>query len=376
MLYRDQRLIRYFDWVIPALVSVIALFGLLFIFSATYTAEQPSSSYFLKQILGLICGIGIYLGCCLIDYRTLLRWGYFCYIIVLGLLMFTLVKGVVGMGGQRWISLGFIRVQPSELAKLLFPAFAMHHFFTQKNDLPSFKHTFLPVLCILALSFMLIQKQPDLGTALIVASTGLIMLWLAGLPKQFFIIGGLLVGVGAPLIWHCVLRPYQKNRIAVFLGYGSAQKERYQIEQATIAIGSGGIWGKGLLHGTQNKLKFLPEARTDCIFAVLCEEWGFAGALLLLILFAALFLRMAVDILSLQDKTIQLFAFGTITHIIVSVIVNIGMVLGLLPIVGIPLPLFSYGLSNLWVTCASFGWFSRIIMQQRSFEQYLPTSIR
>jgi rod shape determining protein RodA len=199
------------------------------------------------------------------------------------------------------------------------------------------------------------------------------MIWLAGLPKRFFIIGGLLIGVGAPVMWHCVLRPYQKNRIAVFLGYGSAQKERYQIEQATIAIGSGGMWGKGLLNGTQNKLKFLPEARTDCIFAVLCEEWGFVGALFLLMLFATLFARMTFAILSLQDKRIQLFAFGTITHIILSVVINIGMVLGLLPIVGIPLPLFSYGLSNLWVTCASFGWFTRIIMQQKFFEHYLPT---
>jgi len=371
MPHRNQHLVRSFDWTVPLIALSICLIGLLCVFSATYTPEKPCSTYFYKQLAGLLTGIAVYFFFCLIDYRTLLRWGYFSYVAVIGLLVFTLLKGSVGMGGQRWINLGFIRMQPSELAKLLFPAFAIHYLAGQRTEQVSFFSTFFPVLIVLALSFILIRQQPDLGTALIVTATGLLLLWLAGLPKRFFIITGLVVCVGAPVIWNYVLRPYQKNRIMVFLGHGSAHKERYQIEQATIAIGSGGLWGKGLLNGTQNKLKFLPEARTDFIFAVLCEEWGLAGALVLLLLFALLFAQMARCILSLHDKTIQLFAFGTVAHIIISVVVNIGMVLGLLPIVGIPLPFVSYGISNLWVTCASLGWFSRIIMQQRYIEEYM-----
>lgn len=376
MPHRNQHLIRSFDWTVPLIALGICLIGLLCVFSATYSAEKPCSIYFLKQLGGLASGIGIYIFFCVIDYRTLLRWGYFSYLAVIFLLIFTLVKGSVGMGGQRWISLGFIRMQPSELAKLLFPAFAIHYLSGQQNERISFFSTFSPVLLVLALSFILIRQQPDLGTALIVTATGLLLLWLAGLPARFFLITSLMFCIGAPVIWNYVLRPYQKNRIMVFLGHGSAHKERYQIEQATIAIGSGGFWGKGLLNGTQNKLKFLPEARTDFIFAVLCEEWGLVGAMILLLLFALLFIQMARSILTLHDKTIQLFAFGTIAHIIISVVVNIGMVLGLLPIVGIPLPLVSYGLSNLWVTCASLGWFSRIIMQQRYIEEYMSPLIR
>ena len=150
----------------------------------------------------------------------------------------------------------------------------------------------------------------------------------------------------------------------VFLGQGDTQKERYQIEQAMIAIGSGGIMGKGLLHGTQNKLQFLPEGRTDFVFAVLCEEWGLLGALLVLFAYIALFFRLCVIIGQLKDRYIQLFALGIIIHMIFSTFINIGMVLGLLPIVGIPLPLMSYGISNLWITFASLGIVQNIALQR------------
>jgi len=156
----------------------------------------------------------------------------------------------------------------------------------------------------------------------------------------------------------------KKNRIAVFLGHGNTKKERYQIEQATIAIGSGGLTGKGLLRGTQNKLRFLPEGRTDFIFAVLSEELGLFGALGILILYTILFYRSLLIIQQLKDWYMQLFATGIIMHIILSTLINIGMVLGLLPIVGIPLPLMSYGISNLWITLASFGLFQNIAMQR------------
>jgi len=148
------------------------------------------------------------------------------------------------------------------------------------------------------------------------------------------------------------------------LGQGSEQKERYQIEQSKIAIGSGGLTGKGLLKGTQNKLAFLPEDHTDFIFSVICEEWGFLGALTILILFCLLFIRILYITIKLPSASLQIISIGLVIHIMLSVCINIGMVTGILPIVGISLPLFSYGLSNLWVTLASLGWLNNIAIRR------------
>ena len=267
------------------------------------------------------------------------------------------------MGAQRWIDLFIFRFQPSELAKLFLPAFITYHLFS-KNDVPKYTFSdFVPLLGALAVSFILILKQPDLGTALLILFSGFMLLWLAGLNKKFFI--GLFVVslISAPILWK-VLKPYQKNRIAVFLGQGEANKERYQLEQSKIAIGSGGFFGKGYKQGTQNRLMFLPEGRTDFIFSVLCEEWGFFGASFVLLLYALLFFHLFFVIASIHNFYGQLLAFGLLIHIILSTIINIAMVTGLLPIVGIPLPLMSYGISHLWITFASLGWINGIVIRQ------------
>jgi rod shape determining protein RodA len=359
----DRRYIRSFDWFGFLLIVIISSLGLLFVYSATYKPEQPYSLFFKKQLFGLVTGWIIYAIFCSIDYRSLMRWSYFAYIAVIGLLIFTLIKGSIGMGGQRWISLFFIKAQPSELAKLLFPAFATYYVISEDDMLSLSFSRFIPLLAILGISFLLIRKQPDLGTALILAFSGLVLLWLSGITKKFFIIGIVITLTCAPIIWH-FLKPYQKQRIAVFLGEGDTKKERYQIEQAKIAIGSGGMWGKGFLQGTQNKFLFLPESRTDFIFAVFCEELGFIGALCLIMLYLLLFLRFFSIINSIASPGVQLLATGVIIHIIISAIINICMVLGLLPVVGIPLPLMSYGVSNLWITFASLGWFNSIAMRR------------
>jgi rod shape determining protein RodA len=168
--------------------------------------------------------------------------------------------------------------------------------------------------------------------------------------------------ISTPVVWYS-LKPYQRDRISVFIGQGTTQKERYQIEQATIAIGSGGFWGKGLLQGTQNRLQFLPESRTDFIFAVLCEEWGFFGALFVLALYTLLFVRLLFMVQSIATPYVQFLAFGLLIHLLISALINICMVIGLLPIVGIPLPLMSYGLSNLLISCISLGWIQGIYTQ-------------
>jgi rod shape determining protein RodA len=360
----DRQYARYFDWIGFFLILTISCIGLLFVYSATYRPDAPFSMFFKKQAFGVIGGIVIYLFFCLMDYRSLMRWGYFTYIAVIGLLIFTIIKGSIGMGGQRWINVfGIFKFQPSEIAKLLFPAFATYYFVAEDDTIDKPFKRFVPVLCMLGVSFILILKQPDLGTALILAFSGTVMLWLTGISKKFFIISFVLGMLCAPIFWS-VLKPYQKQRIAVFLGEGDVRKERYQLEQAKIAIGSGGLWGKGFLNGTQNKLLFLPESRTDFIFAVVCEEIGFAGALAILGLYILLFLRFFFVINSINIPFIQLLATGVIIHIVLSALINICMVLGLLPVVGIPLPLMSYGVSNLWVTFASLGWFNGIAMRR------------
>ena len=288
----DRRYIKYFDWTSFFLIIALSFIGLMFVFSATYKPDIPYSGFFKKQLFGILSGLGIYFLCCTIDYRKALQMGlYWLSCIIIGLLAFTLIKGSIGMGGQRWIGFACVKVQPSELAKLFFPAFITYYFCTHRDYFENRWYDFVPIFIPLLLSTILVLKQPDLGTAIVLLSTGLITLWLAGLNKKFFIYGGLCALLATPVLWH-MLRPYQKARVTVFLGQGKTTKERYQIEQAKIAIGSGGFTGKGFLQGTQSKLRFIPASQTDFIFAVLCEEAGFIGALITLILYAILFLRL------------------------------------------------------------------------------------
>lgn len=356
---------RSFDYITFFLMLLLTACGLLFIFSATYNPDKPFSYFFIKQSIGICTGLIIYFLCLIPDYRNIMRWGYVAYFGVIALLLFTLIKGSIGMGAKRWINLFFFKLQPSELAKLLFPAYMINYLHMHKKTVIHSFGLFIPLLSMLGLSFILILKQPDLGTALIILFSSLILFWLAGLHKKFFFYGLMTIFIMSPLIWSFVLRDYQKNRIIVFLGQGDHKKEAYQIEQASIAIGSGGLLGKGLFNGTQNRLRFLPESRTDCIFAVLCEELGLLGALFIIICYILLFLRSFLLIRTLKDIYAQLFATGLILHILLATIINIGMVLGMLPVVGIPLPFMSYGICNLWITIASFGIFQNIMMQCR-----------
>ena len=362
----DRRHIRNFDWIGFFIIIVLSIVSLLFVFSATYRVKAPCSIFFKKQLFGVLSGIGLYFIMCYLDHRTLERWGYFLYFATIGLLLFTLFKGTIGLGAQRWINLGLFKFQPSELAKLFFPAFFTHHltgYISGKLGGNIKFRIFVPILVVLGVSCFFILKQPDLGTALIILFSGLLMLWLAGMPKQFFVITGIMVLILAP-VGSRYLKPYQKKRILVFLGGGSSNRERYQIEQSQIAIGSGGIWGKGYLRGTQNRLNFLPESRTDFIFSVICEEWGFVGAATILFLYLLLFLRLLAVATTINNVSMQLLALGLIIPSMISTIINISMVIGLLPIVGIPLPFVTYGITHLWITFASFGWFNGVVSRR------------
>ncbi|MFC1843047.1 FtsW/RodA/SpoVE family cell cycle protein [Candidatus Dependentiae bacterium] len=359
----DRKFFKKFDWISFFLMLALSSIGLLFIYSATYKPEIPYSIFFKKQLFGILSGVLLYLFFSIIDHRQLIRFGYFLYFIIIGLLVFTIVKGSIGMGAKRWINLVFIKWQPSEMAKLLFPAFAVYFLHTQKDNFSFTWKDFAPILAILAISTLLILKQPDLGTALILLFSGLIIIWLAGIGKKFFVISFLLTLLLTPITWN-MLKPYQKKRVSVFLGYGESKKERYQIEQSQISIGSGGLWGKGILKGTQNRLSFLPERRTDFIFSVICEELGFLGALLILFLYILLGTRIFLILIKIDSPLVTLFGVGIALHIFISALVNMYMVTGLLPIVGIPLPLVSYGLSNLWTTFITLGCLNSIKIQK------------
>ena len=341
-----------------ALILSLGTIGLAFIYSATHTASHTNPIYFQKQLIGWLVGLLIYVKLSNTDYRTLCRQGYFMYFLVIGLLIFTMIKGSIGMGAKRWINLGFIKFQPSELTKLFLPAYMAYEL--DGEITPSkLRRKFYQIFIVLIFSTLLVIKQPDLGTGLVILGSGLTLLWLSNIHHKFFKYLLILGALSAPIGWK-LLRPYQKKRVEVFLGFGDQAREAYHINQSKIAIGSGQLFGKGYLAGTQNKFEFLPEGRTDFIFAVICEEIGLFGALMILLIYLTLFLRLLRKILALTTPAVQLLAVGLLIHIILSTIINICMVSGLLPVVGIPLPLVSYGVSNLWITLASLGWLEGI----------------
>lgn len=370
-MFIDKRYLRYFDWSSFMLIIALLTIGLIFVFSSTYSPQKPFSIYFKKQLFGAISGLFIYLFFSIKDLKIIYRLSFLFYFLILGIMVYTILKGFMVMGAKRWISLYFFRFQPSELIKLFLPPFMAFSIFDLSTSKISTKKSsnqknFLFPGIMLLISVILTLKQPDLGSAIIILLSGLTMLRIAGIGNKFFLILGLISIFGAPVIWKS-LHQYQKKRILVLIGKGSTQ-ERYQIEQSKIAIGSGGLVGKGFLKGTQNKLAFLPEDHTDFIFSVICEEIGFVGALFILLLFCGLFTRLMFIILQTKSIFDQTIGIGLLSHIMISTIINIGMTVGLLPTVGIPLPLFSYGITHLWVTLASLGWINNIAM--RRFNHY------
>ena len=368
MIFASKRSIKHFDWISFGLACLLTCIGLLFVMSTTSNSHSMYSIYFKKQIFGALVGIGIYFFCSILDHRFICRTGYLGYFFTVAILLLTIIKGSVGMGAKRWINVGLFKFQPSELAKLFFPMFVTYFFLNDHEVTEPKQSTFIVPIAIMMVSGLLVLKQPDLGTALILFFSGFLMLWLIGLSKKFFLIAGIIGIIAAPVLWTVVLKDYQKKRVLVFLGQGHKQHERYQIEQSKIAVGSGGFFGKGILQGTQNKLSFLPESRTDFIFSIICEETGFFGACLIILLYLLFFGRIFLLISTIQHFYSQLLCTGLAIHLLFSSIINIGMVLDMLPIVGIPLPFISYGITHLWISFASLGCINSITSQRFAFD--------
>jgi rod shape determining protein RodA len=356
----DRRLVENFDWRFFTVILCLLGIGILSIYSITYhQAGKGFTPAYLKQLYWVGIGLIAFLMMLVVDYHELCRFGYPFYVFVIVLLVIVLMAGRVSQGAKRWLSLGFITFQPSELARLAVIMVLAKYFSThQRPGGFGFFHLLIPFLLLLV-PLALIMKQPDLGTALALVFTGFTILLLAGLRSRFFAVSFFLSAMMFPFAWVFfwrLLKDYQRDRLVAFLDPSSdPMGQGYHLLQSKIAIGSGGLLGKGMFSATQSQLKFLPEGHTDFIFAVFSEEWGFVGVFVLMTLYVLLIVLGFEIALKAKDALGTYLASGIVVMFTFYLVMNIGMTLGLLPVVGVPLPLMSYGGTSLVLTLASLG---------------------
>lgn len=339
-------------------IDFVLLFGLIAISGygllVLYSASGGSERMFTNKVIQVSLGMGIMLVMAYIPPRFYERVAPYLYLVCLVLLILVDLVGETSKGAQRWLNLGFVRFQPSEIAKLAVPL--MVATYLGKRPLPpDFRDTFI-ALGMIIIPTLLVAMQPDLGTSILVCAAGIFVLFLAGLSWKL-IMGGVVFLAGfIPIMWFYLMHDYQKTRVMTLidpekdpLGAG------YHIIQSKIAIGSGGIDGKGWMEGTQSQLEFLPEPHTDFIFAVLSEEHGMIGVLVLLGIYLFIIARGLMIGAKSATTFGRILSGGTSLLFFVYVFVNIGMVSGILPVVGVPLPLFSYGGTSYVTLMAAFG---------------------
>ena len=329
------------------LILIIILIGAISVF-AIYSTERGEFSFYTKNhLLRLLVFFGMFLVLSFVRITFWYKNAYLFYTVCVSLLFITLFFGLMASGSRRWLDLYFLNLQPSEIMKIaIIVCFARYYHRIQTAEIQNYKFILVPLILLLIPCYLVLQ-QPDLGTSILIAGTGVIIIWLAGLNIKYFVYSALLLIVSLPFAVS-LLKPYQKSRILTFfnpdrdpLGAG------YQIIQSKIAIGSGGFFGKGFLKGTQSYLEFLPEKHTDFIFTLFSEEFGFIGSIILLLLYILLIYRIISIGFYAKSFFSKLFCFGFASAIFLYIFVNISMVLGLLPIVGAPLPIMSYGGSSM-----------------------------
>ena len=319
------------------LILLVLLIGAISVFSIYSTESGEFSFYTKNHLIRLVAFFLLFLALSFVRVSTWYRQAYIFYLLGLLLLLLVIFFGISASGSKRWINLFVFNLQPSELMKIaVIVCFARYYHRIQTADIESYKYLLQPIILLLIPCYLVIT-QPDLGTAILIAGSGIAIIWLAGLNIKYFIYSGLMLLVSLPFIIS-ILKPYQKSRILTFfnperdpLGAG------YQIIQSKIAIGSGGMYGKGFLKGTQSYLEFLPEKHTDFIFTLFSEEFGFLGSILLIFLYALLIYRIIKIGFSCRSFFAKLYCFGFSSALFLYVFVNIAMVVGLLPIVGAPL---------------------------------------
>lgn len=365
----ERTFFRRVDWSYVIVILGLNLIGLINLYSATHGVNDVGTNrLFINQIVWLVGGWGIFFLLTFVNYELFGRVAYFLYLINLGALVAVMFIGHKALGAQRWIDLGFFNYQPSETMKLTL-ILVLAKYFSNKSieDGLGAKDLIIPLL-LLALPFALTVKQPDLGTAMLLFFIALSMIVFMRV-KRSILIACLAMGlVAAPMVWNFGLKTYQKNRILTFFNPGRDPRGAgYNSIQSKIAVGSGKILGKGFRKGTQSQLEFLPERHTDFIYSVLSEEHGFIGSLLTLGMFMFL-LVMGVRIASqARDKFGALIAVGILSYIFWHMFINIGMVIGILPIVGVPLPLLSYGGTGMLSIMMGLGIISSVAYRRYLF---------
>jgi rod shape determining protein RodA len=331
-----------------ALLAVCAA-GLIVLFSAA----GEDFSVFLRQATRAGLAFVVLVAMAQIPPRILRVAAPWLYAAGVLLLVVVAVTGDVAMGAQRWLDLGFVRFQPSEIMKIAVPMVCA--WFLQDRPLPPDLRSLLVLAVAIMVPTLLIAEQPDLGTSLLVASGGVLVVLLAGLQVRYIVSLGALLLAAVPVVWH-MLHDYQRQRVLTFLNPQSDPLGAgYHTIQSQIAIGSGGMFGKGYMNGSQAQLEFLPERSTDFIFAVIGEEWGLVGLVVLLLLYVLVIARGLYIAVQAQDTFSRLLAGSLSLTFGVYVFVNTGMVAGLLPVVGVPLPLVSYGGTSMVTLMAGFG---------------------
>ncbi len=351
----------HIDYFLFILLTTISCYGLIVL----YSASGQSTSRVIKQAIYMAIAYTGMLVAAQFKLKTIKTFSPVLYVLAITALFATPFFGVDVNGATRWLDLGFIRFQPSELMKIALPL-TVAAYLSDKKLPPSF-FSLLTSFAILLLPFMLIVIQPDLGTSILVASSGFFVIWLAGLQWIYIFFVSLILLVSAWPIWQFGLHTYQKNRILTMFNPESDRLGAgWNIIQSKTAIGSGGLQGKGWLQGTQSHLDFLPESHTDFIIAVLAEEFGLIGVMALYAIYFLIVLRGAYIAVSAKDMFSRLVA-GSITFtFLVYVCVNMGMVAGMLPVVGVPLPLVSYGGTAMVTMMLSFGILMAISSESKS----------
>ncbi len=360
----DRRLLTNLHWGFLSLCLLLACLGLVNLYSAT-VSMRAGHQIFMHQLAYYGLGLGLIMLIISVDYRFLLSINRILYVAVLLLLVFALMAGKQIASTQRWIDLGFFRLQPSELAKLTL-VISLAAYYTRRDccTATGLKELFIPML-LTGVPFVLILLQPDLGTALMLIFIFCSMTFLLRVRWQTvaLFVGGACAII--PVAWLWLLKPYQKRRVLTLLNPEmDAQGAGYHIIQSKIAVGSGMVFGKGYMHGTQVHLNFLPERHTDFVFSVLAEEWGFLGTLFVIIAFFGMIVLIFEIAANARDKFGFMLAFGLGSLILWQGFINIGMILGILPVVGMPLPLFSYGGSSLVTTMIAVGLLLNISMRK------------
>ncbi len=353
---------RYFDLFMFSSSILLLVLGLLMIYSTTLSSP---SNLMPRQLAYSVVGLAIFFGLAFFDYRNLKKATWWLYLLIIASLLAVWFIGRNIRGSTRWIDLGIFRLQPAEFAKLIMVIIMAKYLDTSGEKLKSFRYIILSAIYV-AIPMGLILIEPDLGSALVVFFVWFAMLLVSKMNKKHLLtvlVGILILGIAA---WFFALKDFQKNRIYTFLDPNNDPRGRgYNVLQSIIAVGSGGLWGRGVGRGLQSQLKFLPERQTDFIFASTAEELGLIGSLFILLMFVVLLYRLLKIAQHSRDNFGMYLSLGIFFMLLVQIIINIGMNIGILPVTGIPLPFLSYGGSSLITTFGSLGLAQSVVARQK-----------